>query len=1170
MKIQMTKIKRFLCLGLAAISLSSTLLAQGIVTLPLEELMTIDPENVPERIRVTIMLDYYGRTVLDGEARILEKLPDDWQYTGKITMSGEYSRAGAKSVRWDWGGGDHIRIKDLGVLTPIKYRPQRRHQVERYLPIEFSVFFAEDLPPNTEFINLYCQRSDARGKIKLVKFRFYLTYGGTWVTLGHKGFDDGLGEVIEEMPSGLAEPDDNEIVLQVPANMGTGTYYLDRLLTVAELPTDKTVNNGVYLPYSYLKYSPGDAHGVIDGPALPVTTKDLAIGMGNYIPEEPVDPTTFTIHGSGEKGYFAKKPPIPENLTPEQQQYVDGLRASYFGEIAKPLEKGSTAYSNVEAQAKQALQDLCVRMPGGGYKIKESINFSGSRMWFKGDRFHHRKHHNHIPKPHWSQGIIAPLMLKQYSEWLMKCPDSPEVQKLFRAGVAWFKYQVTNPPGQILFRGKYGADNFTYVNKLIPFLRSQGEAFQLEMAYLSKLMMFAGNAYAAAWHKKETSANSLELGHALSTYHSMFYEADDRVFYAMLKNFRDNWKVYYGISIWSRNGMIKPDYTFFHHGELSYWGNITGYTRIGEVYANTPLDFTPETHKTLANHVSRYVFGALPLENNKGGQGHNWGKYMKLIPDPDKPVQTDVARITNAPKTYLFDYFYGLEWEKNPAAQKYLAGVLGKAATMSPEVLEPLYAKYPRLKPLEAQPDIHFSVNWTGAGTYTRGMSTAFVLGAHDITGYRGGTPLRRYGSLLLASRNNGRPLGVAQQGYSWVRVPGNTMPALTDGEWKDQLVSKNVATPPSSINLGVRPVPGNGSLTFNETDSEFGKYGNFALKVDETEKSSWQKYGVKDFQGQKSYHFYKDKIVCLGSGYQADTDRSMRTVLFQDMVDDIPWSHRDAQRWNPEKPRVVINGEAKHGPFKMSLSTDQPTYLISPYGHAWLLGGNRNSRLQVQWAKQETFHKYRFNKSGNLGPGEEMTEGTAVIASLEQDPRTPSSHHYCVLLNSDGKSPKELDAYAKETLAKPGYQIIRQDSHAHALTFKDAGNPDLYSYLVFEPNTQLSLPYISSTNRRVNLMFQENRQGQLVLSVCDPHVDLTKDHGYPNIPSTNKSEVSRYREIQITFTSKVQLLEATSGLPQANPPLEAKVIGERNQTLQFKTSNGVTDTFVLKVSPES
>jgi len=395
-------------------------------------------------------------------------------------------------------------------------------------------------------------------------------------------------------------------------------------------------------------------------------------------------------------------------------------------------------------------------------------------------------------------------------------------------------------------------------------------------------------------------------------------------------------------------------------------------------------------------------------------------------------------------------------------------------------------------------------------------------------------------------------------------------MPALTDGEWKDQLVSKNIATPPSNINLGVRPIPGNGSLTFNESDSKFGKYGNFALKIDETGKSSWQKYGVNGFQGQKSYHFYKDKIVCLGSGYQADTDRSMRTVLFQDMVDDIPWSHRDKQRWNPAKPSIVVNGETKQGPFKMNLDPNEPTYLISPYGHAWLLGGNRNGRLQVQWGKQETFHKYRFNKSGNLGPGEEMTEGTAVIASLEQDASTPSSHHYCVLLNSDGKSPEGLDTYAQKSLEQPGYQLIRQDAKAHALTFKDTGNPNLYSYLVFEPNTQLDLPFIHSTNRRVNLMFQKNVAGHLVLSVCDPHVDLTKEHGYPNIPSSNTSEVSRYREIQIAFSSNIQLLEATSGLPQANPPLDAKVIGERNNVLSFKTSNGITDTFTLKVSPES
>ena len=87
--------------------------------------------------------------------------------------------------------------------------------------------------------------------------------------------------------------------------------------------------------------------------------------------------------------------------------------------------------------------------------------------------------------------------------------------------------------------------------------------------------------------------------------------------------------------------------------------------------------------------------------------------------------------------------------------------------------------------------------------------------------------------------------------------------------------------------------------------------------------------------------------------------------------------------------------------------------------------------------------------------------------------------------------------------------------------------------------------------------MMQQNAEGNLVLSVSDPLVDLEKDsksptHGY-----------SKDRQIKVRFSAglKLELISSTSGLPQTNPPLNAAIV---DNVLTYTTRNGVTDTFVL------
>jgi len=188
-------------------------------------------------------------------------------------------------------------------------------------------------------------------------------------------------------------------------------------------------------------------------------------------------------------------------------------------------------------------------------------------------------------------------------------------------------------------------------------------------------------------------------------------------------------------------------------------------------------------------------------------------------------------------------------------------------------------------------------------------------------------------------------------------------------------------------VELNTTGGAGNGSVTFNETEASFGRFGNFSFQTLKSENLKiWKDlFGIDGVSGNKSYHFYKDKIVCLGSDYHANTGRVMETILFQETLDEILWKGKNPGRWSPQEQILVLNGQRFATDFQKEVSLEKSNYLISPYGHAWVIPGGQQGKLKVDWKERETLFNYRIGVTG-VTPGQRMTRGTGVIAWLDQD----------------------------------------------------------------------------------------------------------------------------------------------------------------------------------------
>jgi hypothetical protein len=1180
-------------------------------SIPYQELHRIPIEKVPERTLVTGMLTTHGNASTNGYVHLLDRLPENWTYQGRgrITLSEKYSRAGAKSIRWDWRAGDLIRIKDVGILSDVRVGfTGFNAKSEEIAPFALYVFKDRDLPPNTP-IELYFKRAtdDQRGerRMRLTKMRYFMNFTGTWYKMGGvalKAQAELFGQgnhlkVIEKMPQNLEEPALDEIVIRAPTEVGSGTFYFDRLITLAEIPDQEVMDARGKTDYLDLGFTSDGK--LTDNRAWPFdlgVEADLAtIGFT----DEPIDPLKFNQADTGYYGYLARKPSLAKSLTKEQKSYVRQLKDAFFV-VPNPLKPEDSFYAKIEKEAKEILDRDCIRLPGGKYKFRESINFGGDRIYFAGDRCTVRKHIYNFPEFEQRNDLFdldVKTLFLRYGDWLARCPESKPVNDLFKAYLDWFRYQVCMP--QLATLGgsdsaitghfaKYGGSWLVKeAPKMIAVLRNKkNPEDSAYAAYIGEIIVWMSKIQSYTFAVDPLPGIGREWS-ADTTYYGLFYEPDDAKFFQLLKASQEAFTRTFSISEINRRGMIKPDYTFFHHGHCSYWGgNFYVHLKKASQFAHTPLEFSPTIRRNLAWYVPRYCFGAYNFPSTvKGGQEStnntlrfkHWlkdrlggGKGHGMVEGVGKPSRFSIDRF---PNREVFEYLYEMDWKEIPSAKKFMAGVLGMTNHQPEEIRKSLIEEYPKLKSIAPQTDIHLSLNWSGATSYSTGMTRVQVGSYNDMDP----TPSRPHGRwswprgygclyLLENDRVGSRPpLGADYEGYSWSKTPGVTMPAVTDEEYLKHHVTDGEPRGKHGVELNSRGGPGNGSLTFNETEERFGSSGNFSFQTLKSENLKiWKElFDLNGVAGKKSYHFHGDKVVCLGSDYHADSERQMGTVLFQETLDPLLWMAKNPGRWNPDRQRLVLNGKSYQSDFVHEAHLDQSHYILSPFGHAWVIPSDQEGKLKIEWKERESLFNYRIGIN-SVTPGKRMTKGTGVIAWLDHGPsRKVSAHHYFILLNSDGKSPKALEASARQAMDEPGYRVLRHDSVAHALVFEEAGQDPLYSYVFHEEGKKTDLPYVQSVNKRLNLMFRKNGLDHITLSVCDPQVDIESDS------SSDEYERSRSRGIRIRFAPKLnlELKQAISGLPQTNPSLGARI---ENNSLIFTTKNAVTDTFKLRIGKKS
>lgn len=304
------------------------------------------------------------------------------------------------------------------------------------------------------------------------------------------------------------------------------------------------------------------------------------------------------------------------------------------------------------------------------------------------------------------------------------------------------------------------------------------------------------------------------------------------------------------------------------------------------------------------------------------------------------------------------------------------------------------------------------------------------------------------YGTLQIQA--SGRPVGAVASGWNlndgwdWCRWPGSTAPHLTLRELYDPRTSW--ATRFFS------------AAEFVGAVHSGGQQGVFALKIHEH-------FYDPTFRAFKTYFFFNDEIICLGSNIQSRDPHPWGTTLFQ--------------CWIPDERRpIMLNGRVISAfPFRWSGRKGQRALLMDPYGNGYWIPDAGRIRLTRRLQQSRD----AWNRGPTAGP---FTTCWWDHGRAPQDDGYGSHrYHYVVRIQT---TPSALARYA----AQPPYRVLLQNHQAHIL--EHFGQRTL-AYAVFETDWEIPYGTLVRTDTPVLAMIQEIGDGQIRLSVADPDLRLPK-----------------------------------------------------------------------------
>ena len=416
----------------------------------------------------------------------------------------------------------------------------------------------------------------------------------------------------------------------------------------------------------------------------------------------------------------------------------------------------------------------------------------------------------------------------------------------------------------------------------------------------------------------------------------------------------------------------------------------------------------------------------------------------------------------------------------------------------------------------EADPQGNLSLGYSCAAVQRRDNWAAVVRGtsrylwcSEHYTGENLYGRYLGYGSLLLSTAPKGidvtlKTSGWQEEGFDWNRIPGATSIHLPYDDLKAKILNVDTSSGVEEMLLSDEAFAG--GLSQQKTN------GNFGLKLHEHDKYNGS------FRARKSFHFFNDDIICLGSNIENNNKQHpTETTVFQLAADD-PQTQTYWQTYQPQSNTCLdALGTGYYSPNPWTF-----TGLIQQQSR----NNDTNKPNTGQWVSLYIPH------------------GTAP---------TGAEYEYAVL-------PKVYPERLKTIASKPFYTVIKKDKDAHIVRHEPTHT---MSYVIFEtPKSYLPGGPVLLTDTTCLAMVRQVAKNKLILTVAQPDLNLysgPNDDIYQDGKRVERSVYSRswIKNASQELPVRVTLLGDWDFTPTADIRLVERKA--KTTTLEFMCKDGLS-----------
>jgi chondroitin-sulfate-ABC endolyase/exolyase len=357
----------------------------------------------------------------------------------------------------------------------------------------------------------------------------------------------------------------------------------------------------------------------------------------------------------------------------------------------------------------------------------------------------------------------------------------------------------------------------------------------------------------------------------------------------------------------------------------------------------------------------------------------------------------------------------------------------------------------------EKSPSGNWTFNYSNLSIHRRDDWMVSAMGHSrylwSSEGYRGENLFGRYmthGSMQILATGNpisNEGSGFRQEGWDWNHFPGTTATVLPIERLKADVKNLDDVSGFEEMLLSDESFSGGISLG--------GEQGAFGMKLHENDKYNGS------LRARKSFFFFDNRVIALGSQIESALPEETHTTLFQTYLEEV------------DKP-FFLNGQTDtRFPYLETLPNNKVNVLSDGLNNLFFV-----NQGEVMFKKGE---QHSFHEESGL-----PTRNNFALASINHGSRPSNgTYEYMILVQPDVAEKERT--YANALAGKFPYDVLRHDSLAHVV--KDLVTYTT-GYVLFEAG-KVSSDVILHVSHPILAMTQKMNGNQLLLAVCDPDLRL-------------------------------------------------------------------------------